>query len=76
MPVVRRDTNEVCVDDRLVVRMAEHSEMRFRVGNSEVTIDSKSISLSGLRIMLTSIANAAERRNDHPPFPGSGAGPC
>lgn len=70
------DTNEVSVDDRLVVRMAEHSEMRFRVGNSEVTIDSKSISLSGLRIMLTSIADAAERRNDHTPFPGSGAGPC
>ena len=44
------------VDDQLVVRMAQNNEMHFRVGTSLVTIDSKSVSLSGLRIMLSSIA--------------------
>ncbi|MGH8417040.1 MAG: contractile injection system protein, VgrG/Pvc8 family [Pseudomonas sp.] len=52
------ESQQFSIDDQMIVRMAEHNEMHFRVGASLVTIDSKSISLSGLRIMLSSIAEA------------------
>lgn len=52
------DSQQFTVDDQMIVRMAGHDEMHFRVGASLVTIDSKSISLSGLKIMLSSIAEA------------------
>lgn len=52
------ESQQFSVDDQMVVRMAQHNEMHFRVGKSLVTIDSRSISLSGLRIMLSAIAQA------------------
>lgn len=54
------ESQSFSIDDQFIVRMAQHNEMHFRVGNSMVTIDSRSISLSGLRIMLSSIAEAEE----------------
>ncbi|MDH0746707.1 contractile injection system protein, VgrG/Pvc8 family [Pseudomonas sp. GD03842] len=48
------------VDDQFIVKMAQDHEMHFRVGNSQVTIDSRYVSLSGLRIMLSSIAEAEQ----------------
>jgi uncharacterized protein involved in type VI secretion and phage assembly len=53
-------SQQFSIDDQLIVRMAQDNEMHFRVGSSLVTIDSKSISLSGLRIILSSIAEAEE----------------
>lgn len=50
------ESQQFSVDDQMIVRMARHNEMHFRVGASQVTIDSKSISLSGLKIMLSAIA--------------------
>jgi hypothetical protein len=50
------ESRQFTVDDELIVRMARNNEMHFRVGSSLVTIDSKSVSLSGLKIMLSSIA--------------------
>ncbi|WP_296258683.1 MULTISPECIES: contractile injection system protein, VgrG/Pvc8 family [unclassified Pseudomonas] len=55
------ESQQFSIDDQMIVRMAGHDEMHFRVGTSQVTIDSKSISLSGLRIMLTSIAEAENK---------------
>jgi hypothetical protein len=52
------ESRQFTVDDELIVRMARNNEMHFRVGSSLVTIDSKSVSLSGLKIMLSSIAEA------------------
>ncbi|WP_110946597.1 contractile injection system protein, VgrG/Pvc8 family [Pseudomonas bohemica] len=52
------ESQEFSINDQMIVRMAGNDEMHFRVGTSLVTIDSKSISLSGLRIMLSSIAEA------------------
>ena len=49
------ESQEFSVDDQFVVRMAQNHEMHFRVGNSEVTLDSRYITLSGLRVMLSSI---------------------
>ncbi len=52
------ESQQFSVDDQLIVRMAQNNEMHFRVGSSQLTIDSKSISLSGLKIILASIADA------------------
>ncbi|NBB10764.1 contractile injection system protein, VgrG/Pvc8 family [Pseudomonas sp. SLFW] len=52
------DSRQFSVDDQMVMRLAAHHEMHFRVGTSLVTIDSKSVSLSGLKVMLSSIAEA------------------
>lgn len=52
------DSPEFSIDDRFIMRMAAHHEMHFRVGSSLVTIDSKSVTLSGLKVMLCSIAEA------------------
>jgi len=52
------ESQQFSVDDQFIVRMAQHNEMHFRVGSSEVTIDANTLSLSGLRIMLSSIEGA------------------
>jgi uncharacterized protein involved in type VI secretion and phage assembly len=52
------DARQFSIDDQLIMRMAAHHEMHFRVGTSLVTIDSNSVSLSGLKVMLSSIAEA------------------
>lgn len=68
------DSQQFSIDEQMIVRLAGDNEMHFRVGTSLVTIDAKSISLSGLRIMLSSIADAesAGARTD---ALNSGAGP-
>lgn len=52
------ESQQFSVDDQFIVRMAQHNEIHFRVGSSQVTIDANTISLSGLRIMLSSIDEA------------------
>jgi uncharacterized protein involved in type VI secretion and phage assembly len=56
--LLSEDAQELFINDQLVVGLAQHNEMLFRVGDSEVTINSKALSLSGLKIMLSSIADA------------------
>lgn len=56
-------SRQFSVDDQLVVRMAQNNEMHFRVGTSRVTIDARSVSLSGLKIMLSSIDEAESEEN-------------
>ena len=54
-------SQQFVVDDEFIVRLSRNNDLHFRVGDSRVTIDSRSISLSGLKIMLTSIAQADGR---------------
>lgn len=50
------ETRQFVVDDQFIMSMAHHGEMHFRVGSSDVIISSESVSLSGLQVMLSSIA--------------------
>ncbi|MFJ3482965.1 contractile injection system protein, VgrG/Pvc8 family [Pseudomonas sp. NPDC090202] len=43
------------INDQWLVHLSEHNELRFRVGDSEVTIDANSVTLSGLAIMLSAL---------------------
>lgn len=52
------ESRQFSVDDKLIVRLARNNELHFRVGASLVTIDSRTLSLSGLKVMLSSIARA------------------
>jgi uncharacterized protein involved in type VI secretion and phage assembly len=61
------DSAQLCIDDKLVVRLARNNELHFRVGSSLVTIDSKTLTLSGLKVMLSSIAQAEAQEEQESP---------
>ena len=51
-------TRELRINTDFIVRMAQKNEMFFRVGDSQVTIDSKNVSMTGLTLMLSGGADA------------------
>ena len=51
------ESQTLLIDDQLIMQVAGHHEMQFRVGNSLVTLDAKNVSLSGLKVMLSSMAD-------------------
>lgn len=56
------DSQVLSIDDQLITRLAGHHEIHFRVGSSLVTIDATNVTLSGLKVMLSSIADAEAER--------------
>jgi uncharacterized protein involved in type VI secretion and phage assembly len=60
------ESQQFAIDDKLIIRLARNNELHFRVGSSLVTIDSKSLTLSGLKVMLSSIAQAEAQEQEGP----------
>jgi uncharacterized protein involved in type VI secretion and phage assembly len=52
------DSQQFSIDDELTVQMAENNTLQFRVGLSQVTLDSDTLTLSGSRVVLSSLADA------------------
>jgi uncharacterized protein involved in type VI secretion and phage assembly len=52
------DSQQFSIDDELTVQMAENNTLQFRVGSSQVTLDSDTLTLSGSRVVLSSLADA------------------
>ena len=51
------DSQQFSIDDELTVQMAENNELHFRVGSSHVTLDNDTLTLSGSRVVLSSLAD-------------------
>lgn len=51
------DSQQFSIDDQLTVHMAENNELQFRAGSSQVTLATDTLTLSGPRVALSSLAD-------------------
>lgn len=52
------DSQQFSIDDELTVQLAENNEVQFQVGSSQVTLDADTLTLTGSRVVLSSVADA------------------
>jgi uncharacterized protein involved in type VI secretion and phage assembly len=51
------DSQQFSIDDELAVHLAENNEVQFKVGSSQVTLDADTLTLTGSRVALSSLAD-------------------
>jgi len=52
------DSQQFSIDDELTVQLADNNEVQFKVGSSQVTLDSDTLTLTGSRVVVSSVADA------------------
>lgn len=52
------DSQQFSIDDELTVQLAENNEVQFKVGSSQITLDSDTLTLTSSRVVLSSVADA------------------